>query len=76
MNARSLSINVHDSQIDDLMQRLRNTRFPASLDAQQWNDGAALAFVRRLTDYWQSQFDWRAQEARLNELPFLGRTVF
>ncbi|BAO94123.1 epoxide hydrolase family protein [Caballeronia insecticola] len=69
MYARSLNINVHDSQIDDLMQRLRNTRFPAGLDAQQWDDGAGLAFIRRLTDYWQTQFDWRAQEARLNELP-------
>src|ERR1700742_1612590 len=57
MYARSLSINVHDSQIEDLLQRLRNTRFPACLDAQQWDDGASLAFVRRLTDYWQSRFD-------------------
>lgn len=75
MYARSLSINVHDSQIDDLMQRLRNTRFPACLDAQQWDDGASLAFVRRLTDYWQSRFDWRAQEARLNELPNFQATI-
>lgn len=75
MYARSLSINVHDSQIEDLMQRLRNTRFPACLDAQQWDDGASLAFVRRLTDYWQSRFDWRAQEARLNELPHFQATI-
>ncbi|SAK47581.1 multidrug MFS transporter [Caballeronia fortuita] len=75
MDARLLEIHVPDSQIDDLKQRLRNTRFPASRDAQQWDDGASLAFVRRLTDYWHSEFDWRAQEARLNRLPNYQATI-
>ncbi|WP_114814347.1 epoxide hydrolase family protein [Paraburkholderia kururiensis] len=75
MELRDFKINVPDGQIADLKLRLRNTRFPASLDAEQWDDGASLAFVRRLTDYWLHRFDWRAQEARLNRLPQFLATV-
>lgn len=75
MDLRDFKINVPDGQIADLKLRLRNTRFPAALDADQWDDGASLAFVRRLADYWLHQFDWRAQEARLNCLPQFQATV-
>ncbi|GAB6851864.1 epoxide hydrolase family protein [Paraburkholderia kururiensis] len=75
MDLRDFKINVPDGQIADLKLRLRNTRFPAALDTDQWDDGASLAFVRRLADYWLHQFDWRAQEARLNRLPQFQATV-
>lgn len=75
MNMRNFKINVPDTQIEDLKLRLRNTRFPASLDAAGWEDGASLAFIRRLTDYWLNHFDWRAQEARLNRLPQFQATI-
>jgi hypothetical protein len=75
MDLRDFKINVPDGQIADLKLRLRSTRFPAALDADQWDDGASLAFVRRLADYWLHQFDWRAQEARLNRLPQFQATV-
>lgn len=39
------------------------------LDDAAWNYGAPLKDIKRLAKYWQSDFDWRAQEARLNELP-------
>lgn len=69
MNLRSFKIDVPDGDIEDLLQRLRATRMPASLDAEQWDDGASLAFIRRLRDHWLNHFDWRAQQTRLNRLP-------
>lgn len=35
MDLRDFKINVPDGQIADLKLRLRNTRFPAALDADQ-----------------------------------------
>lgn len=69
MDLRDFKINIPDEQIDDLKRRLRATRLPSSLDADQWDDGASLAFMRRMTEYWLNRFDWRTQEARLNRLP-------
>jgi pimeloyl-ACP methyl ester carboxylesterase len=39
------------------------------LDGCGWDYGAPLSDVKRLTNYWQNGFDWRAQESKLNELP-------
>jgi hypothetical protein len=42
---------------------------PLQLDEAGWEYGAPLADIKRLTEYWENGFDWRAQEAKLNELP-------
>ena len=62
-------IHVPDDALSDLHQRLRSARLPQSLDAEGWEDGAGLAFMERLRQHWLERFDWRAQEARLNDLP-------
>ncbi|ALK34459.1 epoxide hydrolase family protein [Burkholderia plantarii] len=69
MPPRTFRIDIPQAQLDDLHRRLRAARLPAALDAERWDDGASLAFMRRLADHWLHRFDWRAQEARLNRLP-------
>ncbi|WP_214472669.1 epoxide hydrolase family protein [Mesorhizobium sp. dw_380] len=69
MDIRPFNIHVDERLLADLKQRLESIRWPRSLDAESWDDGAGLAFMQRLVGYWRSQFDWRAQEARLNRLP-------
>ena len=69
MNLRDFRIDIPAEDIEDLRRRLLATRLPSSLDANQWDDGTSLAFMRRLLDHWLNHFDWRVQEARLNRLP-------
>jgi pimeloyl-ACP methyl ester carboxylesterase len=69
MNLRDFKIDIPHEDIEDLARRLRAARLPSALDEQTWDDGASLAFIRRLHGHWSSRFDWRAQEARLNRLP-------
>jgi hypothetical protein len=59
-------LDVHDDVLDDLRERLARTRWPDEIPESDWQYGANLAFMRRLTDRWRDGFDWRAQEARLN----------
>jgi hypothetical protein len=75
MNLRNFKIDVPDEQIEDLRRRLRATRLPASIDTDTWNDGGSRAFIRRLVDHWLNHFDWRAHEARLNQLPQYLTTI-
>lgn len=44
------------------------------LDGAQWDLGAPLTDVKRLAKAWET-FDWRAAEARLNELPSFHRSI-
>lgn len=65
------TISVPDDVLVDLRERLARTRLPnpAPEPADGWEYGTNLAYLRELLDYWQNGFDWRAAEARLNELP-------
>jgi microsomal epoxide hydrolase len=62
-------IRVDDSVLDDLRRRLAHTRFPDQIDGTGWEYGISLEYLRELVAYWHDEYDWRAEEARLNELP-------
>ena len=40
-----------------------------------WSQGAPLAWVQDLCQYWASGYDWRAREARLNSFPQFRTTI-
>ncbi|MET9532369.1 epoxide hydrolase N-terminal domain-containing protein [Streptomyces sp. NPDC006649] len=61
--------SIDDDQMEDLDRRLRHTRRPDAMPDMYGEDGTDLTFLRRLTEYWRTEFDWRAQEARLNAFP-------
>ena len=61
-------IRVDDSVLSDLRSRLAQTRFPDQIEGTGWEYGAPIDYVRELVEYWRDKYDWRAQEARLNEL--------
>jgi pimeloyl-ACP methyl ester carboxylesterase len=63
------TLNVPDSAIADLNERLARTRFPDQAPGPAWAYGTDVAYMRELVDYWRSEFDWRAEEARLNAFP-------
>ncbi len=61
-------IRVDDSVLEDLRDRLSRTRFPDQIVGTGWEYGIPIEYLRRLVEYWRDGYDWRAEEARLNEL--------
>jgi epoxide hydrolase len=61
-------IHVDDSTLEDLGRRLALTRFPDQIEGTGWEYGTPIAYLRELVEHWRATYDWRAQEARLNEL--------
>ncbi len=68
MNAqpRAFALNVADTAVTDLRERLARTRFPDQAPGEPWAYGTNVDYLRGLVEYWRTAFDWRAQEARLN----------
>jgi pimeloyl-ACP methyl ester carboxylesterase len=60
-------INVQDSALADLKDRLARTRFPGEIPNSDWDYGTNLAYLKELVTYWRDKFDWRAAERRLNQ---------
>ena len=59
-------VDVPDDVLDDLRARLARTRVPNQVDGVGWEQGTELGYLQELLAYWRDEFDWRAQEARLN----------
>jgi pimeloyl-ACP methyl ester carboxylesterase len=62
-------IEIPQAALDDLHERLARTRWPDELPGVGWSRGVPLGYLKGLADYWRDGFDWRRQEAKLNELP-------
>jgi epoxide hydrolase len=62
-------IEIPQSELSDLRERLRRTRWPEREAVDDWSQGVPLAYMRDLCEYWAEGYDWRTAEARLNELP-------
>ena len=68
MDVRPYTIAIPDAELDDLHARLERTRWPAAL-GDTWERGTPVPYAQRLARYWLDDYDWRAEEARLNRLP-------
>jgi len=66
---RPFRIAIPQADLDDLGDRLARTRWPDELPGVGWSRGVPLAYLKQLTEYWRSGYDWRRQEARLNQFP-------
>jgi hypothetical protein len=61
-------ISVPQSKIDMLKSKLSAAQFPDELQSSQWDYGAPLADIQRLTKAF-SEWDWRLAEEELNRVP-------
>ena len=66
MDVKPFKIDVADSVLYDLRQRLAQTRWPDEIPSSGWDYGSNLDYLKELVEYWRTEFDWRAQEAKLN----------
>lgn len=59
-------VAISDTMLDDLRRRLDATRWPESETVEDWSQGAPLAEVQALCEYWRRGYDWRRCETMLN----------
>ena len=62
-------VEVPESELRDLRERLARTRWPEEETVEDWSQGVPRAYLRDLSGYWAERYDWRATETRLNALP-------
>lgn len=65
-SARKITIAFPDHELEALQERLRLTRWPELPGPDSDRYGIEVSYVRELVDYWLTEFDWRAAEARFN----------
>lgn len=63
----SFPIHIPQTQLDDLAQRLAQTRWPDPETVSDNSQGPKLERLRALVAHWQKDYDWRATETQLNQ---------
>ena len=66
---RPFQIRVSPAALTELRNRLAATRWPDSETVSDRSQGAQLGKLQALVRYWETDYDWRKAEAKLNVLP-------
>jgi hypothetical protein len=66
---RPFHIEIPEAQIDDLRRRIAATRWPSKELVADRSQGVQLATLRELARFWETDYDWRKAESKLNALP-------
>jgi pimeloyl-ACP methyl ester carboxylesterase len=66
---RPFHASFPNTALDDLRKRIAATRWPSKELVTDPSQGVQLATMQKLARYWQTDYDWRKIETRLNALP-------
>jgi pimeloyl-ACP methyl ester carboxylesterase len=66
---RQFEIDFPEERLAEMRSRIEATRWPSMELVDDRSQGVQLATLKALADFWTSEYDWRACEARLNALP-------
>ncbi len=66
---RPYRVDIPEEQLTDLRRRLAATRLPEKETVADYSQGVPLKTIQQLLRYWQTDYDWRKVEARLNAYP-------
>jgi pimeloyl-ACP methyl ester carboxylesterase len=66
---RPFSVDVPEEALADLRRRLAQTRLPDRETVADHSQGVPLKTVEQLLRYWQTNYNWREVEARINAVP-------
>ncbi|MDM0066072.1 epoxide hydrolase family protein [Variovorax sp. J31P207] len=72
---RPFTFRAPQSDLTDLRRRITSTKWPSRELVTDASQGVQLATMRELARTWQTDYDWRKFESRLNRLPQFMTTI-
>lgn len=66
---RPFHFEASHSDLADLRQRIKATRWADREQVSDPSQGVQLATMQKLADYWLSHHDWRRCEGKINAVP-------
>lgn len=62
-------MNVPEADLVDLKSRLSKARYVDHIEGTHFNYGFNSNFLKKVVTYWQTKYDWKKEEAKLNAVP-------
>ena len=68
-DVRPFRVDIPEEELAELRDRIAGTRSPSRELVTDRSQGVQLATIKELARYWETEYDWRKAEAKLNTLP-------
>jgi pimeloyl-ACP methyl ester carboxylesterase len=66
---RPFHVDIPEEELAELRRRIAAARWPSKELVEDRSQGVQLATMHELARFWETDYDWRKAEARLNALP-------
>jgi pimeloyl-ACP methyl ester carboxylesterase len=68
-DVRPFHVEIPEEKLDDMRRRIAATRWPSKELVPDRSQGVQLETLQELARYWETDYDWRKAESKLNALP-------
>lgn len=72
---RAFTIEASSAELDNLRDRLLNTRWPNEETTDDWSQGVPLAYAKEFCNYWANEYDWPQRQAKINAFEQFMTTI-
>jgi pimeloyl-ACP methyl ester carboxylesterase len=69
IDIRPFHVDIAEAELSELRDRIAGTRWPSRELVTDRSQGVQLATIKELARYWETEYDWRKAEAKLNAFP-------
>jgi pimeloyl-ACP methyl ester carboxylesterase len=69
IDIRPFHVDIAEEELSELRDRIAGTRLPSRELVTDRSQGVQLATIEKLARYWETEYDWRKAEQKLNALP-------
>jgi pimeloyl-ACP methyl ester carboxylesterase len=69
IDVRPFHVDIAEEELSELRDRIAGTRWPSKELVTDRSQGVQLATIKELARYWETKYDWRKAETKLNALP-------
>ncbi|XP_017463595.1 PREDICTED: epoxide hydrolase 1-like, partial [Rhagoletis zephyria] len=66
---RPFRLNISDADLQDLKTRLSKARYVDHIAGTHFNYGFNSDYLKKVVEYWQTTYNWRKEEAKINAYP-------
>jgi pimeloyl-ACP methyl ester carboxylesterase len=69
IDIRPFHVDIAEAELSELRDRIAGTHWPSRELVTDRSQGVQLATIKELARYWETEYDWRKAEAKLNAFP-------
>jgi len=63
---KSFKINISNKELEDIYTKVKNYPWHEMPNDGGWEYGTNLDYMKKISNYWVSDFDWRKHETEIN----------